>query len=221
MDQTRVKLTIGLLVVVLGSLGLLSIMLGNLRQTNTAPNPMPTAPSSSITRTVVVALTRWPTPYSTPQLNPTEIAAFRDIYNGTNTGTVIARGTNTTPVATSSPFISYEVREYILPVPVTMERGLPNAAGNDFELGLVTFQKMWILSVTGGPFYPGGNMYSIWLDDRLLGGAAGSLDQISVFIYDPQLLQEGAAIGVSWGSYPPGEDYYLPERLHLIRPPAP
>ena len=149
---------------------------------------------------------------------------MQEIYNGTNPGVVIAHSTNTntTPVATPAFLVSYEVREYTLPVPVTKEWRFPDVAGNDLELGLVTFQKMWILTVRGGPFYVGNNSYYIWLDDRLLDAAGNGLDAVSVFVYDPQQFIEGAEIRVTWGLYPPTENNSpLPERLHFNKPPTP
>lgn len=229
MARRKLYLISGLVLLLLVSVGALWFMFGSSPLTGTGQTPASQdAP--------LAAVTRWPTPYSTPQWNPTQIAAMQEIYNGTNPGVVIARGTNTTPVTivlehgttatprtAHSPYVSYEVREYTLPITITKEWLFPDATGRYLEPGLVTFEKMWIFTVTrtGGTFHPGSGASSIWLDNRIIAYASGGPDGVSAFIYDPQLLKEGAAIGVSYGDFPPAKDRYLPERLHFNRPPTP
>lgn len=188
-------------------------------RTATATRTVTATPSA--TRTVMprITITVWPTPYLTPQPNATTIAVVGDLFSGRITGTVIARGTNTTPLNTLPPLISYEVEEVTLPMPITLEWLLPDATGILLEPRLVTFDRAWHLTVTGGPFQVGNNDWTIWLDDKIVGRSLGGDSSISVLILDPSLLREGAAIGVSRGYYKPRPDNYLPDSLHFQRPP--
>jgi hypothetical protein len=178
-------------------------------------------PTTSLTLTTpVVRITVWPTPYSTPEQNPTQIAARLDVFSGTNAGTVIAHGTNVTPIVDGPPLITYEVREVTLPISVTYEHLFPDKTGEHLVPQLVTFDKIWVFTVTGGPFVAANNAWTIWLDDTIVGESGGGDNGIAVLIVDPVLLREGARIGVSWGRGKP-EESYLPERLHFERPPVP
>lgn len=213
-SRRTIYLISGLLLLLLVSAGVLWFLFGSSPLTATGQ-----APTSQGVQLAIV--TRWPTPFATPHYPPTEVAAMQEIYKGINTGTVIAQSANTTPVGTPGLLVSYEVKEYTLPVPVTMDVRLPKSSGNRLDPSIVTFQKVWLLVVRGGPFLAANNVWSIWLDNTIVGASGGGRDGISAFIYDPQLLREGAAIGVSWGLGPPVEDYYLPELLHFDRPPTP
>lgn len=174
--------------------------------------------------TAVLPVQQESTPDSTsmsdtvPTPTDEEKQVMDDIYSGRLRGEIIARGSNTTPVPAGRviSIISYELEEISLPITVTMDRRVPVSA-TWLQPKVVTFDKVWVFTVTGGPFRVASLSWTIWLDDQVIGDSGGGENGISVLVYDGSLLREGATIGVSYGLSKPYLE--LPEKLHFIRPP--
>jgi hypothetical protein len=187
--------------------------------------PIP-APSVSPIVTPTSEITPEPTsvaytPHAT--MNPTQVAGTQMAYYLNNVfyeqaGVSIARGTNTTPVPheeiNNLALLSYEITEVSLPVSVTWDLVVPNPETHMLEKQSVTFDKVWRLTVTGGPFVGGNNRWTVWLDDIGIGYGSEKENGLVAIIFDKTLLREGARIGVSYG----GNPTYLPELLHLQIP---
>ncbi len=131
-------------------------------------------------------------------------------------GTVIGEGKEAQPTARNG-LRSYQVEEVTLPTFLTcyVARVVNGRTIED----LFTFKKFWRFTVVGDHVNTGtSNPWSIWLDETLI-GASSSGDKLTTFVYDPALLREGAAIGVSYGIFLPQDT--LSTRLHLNIQPTP
>ena len=159
-------------------------------------------------------------PFETP--NPTQAAEnqmkhyLNDVYYEQE-GTVIAEGTNTTPVphdTFNTSLTSYKIIEVTLPTPVTWDVLVPAPGGERLQVQTRTFDKVWRIIVTGGPFWTANNSWYVWIDNTKVGRALEGRTSVATVVFDRALLREGARIGVGFGCCPT----YLPERLHINAP---
>ena len=122
-------------------------------------------------------------------------------------GRVIGRGVNTAPRGLLK-LRSYRVEEVTLPRVTEVElRGQR-----------VAVTKAFRLTVTGGPFAVRALPPVVWIGDVAVGYGVESEDltEITVVTYDESLLQDGAAIYLSYGDKENLKDRTaLPERLKL------
>lgn len=145
-------------------------------------------------------------PYTPAQA--TAISAEAEMYQSLHTrvGTIVAQGTNTTPTGPLH-LKTYRLEEVLLPAPFTFTR---HVTGRD-----VTVDRVWRLTVTGGPFEVRGASVSVYVDRTYVGvgGQSSNLDAVTAFVFDGSVLSEGATISVSYST---GEAHTeLPERLHF------
>jgi len=195
-----------------------------------APTGLPSTPQPTASATgpvpglTVVYVTRTGVPTSVPETpNPTRVAEMEKLqllihYFFEEPGTVIAEGINATPVP-DVPYhmLSYKVAEITLPQVMTHTYRVP--ISGTLQPQLMSFSRVWRLTITGGPFIPTDYGYQMYLDDIPVGDGVMENGGLTTIIFDPLLLREGARIGLSYGHYPPV--YSLPERLHLTRQPSP
>lgn len=236
MNRGQLNPIMGLLLLLAGGIAVALIASAATRNTSTGQAPPPqstsqatapqTTPATSATSVAAQSATTMsspqpentlepmPTREPTPQLSPQEIQALDDVYSGRLRGTIIARGTNATPIPVGRmSLLSYEVEEITLPITVTADMLVPTSDGNYLQPRVITFDKIWVFRVTGGPFLDAANIWTIWLDDHVIGYSGGGEDYIAALFFDRSLLHEGATIGVSYGE---GKPYvHLPEKLHL------
>ena len=122
-------------------------------------------------------------------------------------GKVVAKGSNATPRGLLK-LRSYRVEEVALPRVTEVElRGQR-----------VSVTKAFRVTVTGGPFAVRALPPVIWIGDVAVGYGIESEDltEITVVTYDESLLQDGAALYVSYGDKENKKDRTaLPERLKL------
>ncbi len=189
---------------------------------NAGPSPTATG-IPEISPSIIVHPTISWVPGPTP--DPTEIAAqqrvdylFHLLYQ--EPGTIIAQGTNATPVGTNGP-TSYYVEEVTLPGPTNFE-----AVGRN-----ITVDKVWRFVVTGqlGSSEVGALGWHVWIDNASIGVGApdGQGEGIIAIVTDRTILREGAIISISYGNMPekigaegipvfdPLQRIELPETLHI------
>src|SRR5262249_9329428 len=83
-----------------------------------------------------------------------------------------------------------------------------------------TFDRYWILTVTGDNFHIGADVWQIWLDNRIVGPARQKRPhELNTVIVDRAWLLEGATIGVSYGLHS-SPSATISEKLHLLTPPS-
>lgn len=121
------------------------------------------------------------------------------------TGRVLAQGSNKEPTG-ELKLHSFVLEELNLPRPLRAEISGQSAETN----------RVWRLSVTGGPFVVRAMPALIWIDDTLVGVGVESPDltRVSVIIFDRTLLREGATISVAYGEHDP-QRTDLSEKLKL------
>jgi hypothetical protein len=133
------------------------------------------------------------------------------LYRGP--ATLIAQGTNTTPIPskafTGLYLTTYEIREVNLPQLATWENLVPGANG-ELELRPITFARAWRVTVKGEAFIVGSNVWTMVADDSLLGMAVETEEGLTTIVYDRSLLREGSRLGVSYA----GGLQYLSEAIH-------
>ena len=120
-------------------------------------------------------------------------------------GTVLGEGSNDQPVGRYR-VATYRIEEVTPPSPVQAV-----ADGRAMLL-----EKVWRITITGGPFDLRDAPAVIWVDDEPVGVGVESPDlkSISTIIYDRSLLKAGASVALSYGS-DPNDRTILPERIRM------
>ncbi len=122
-------------------------------------------------------------------------------------GQIIAQGTNQVPTI-YPPLQTYRVEQVTLPGAITCPLQQPQP-----------FDHYWILTLTGGPFRAGANVWYLWLDQTVAGPARQKrTGELSTVIVDRQYLREGALIEAAYGEQKK-PSAVLSERLHFTIPP--
>lgn len=122
-------------------------------------------------------------------------------------GKVVAKGSNDVPKGRLK-LRSYRVEEV----------SLPRITDVEMRGQRVSVTKAFRLTVTGGPFAVRALPAVVWVGDVAVGYGIESEDltEITVVTYDESLLQDGAALYVSYGNKENKQDRAaLPERLKL------
>lgn len=235
MNGARFSLILGtFLLLILGLAFLFTRSSGN-NQSNMAQVPtsvsttvstlLPTASVTIPVPTLVVTVTQEVLPTIGPEERQTRVALYgpqlpytsaeataisteAEMYQSlrTRTGTVVAQGTNTIPTG-ELHVRTYRLEEVTLPAPFTFTR---HVTGRD-----ATVDRVWRLTVTGGPFQVRSSSINIYINGSYAGvaGISPGLDAVTALIFDGSILREGATIAVSYST---GLAYTeLSERLHF------
>lgn len=231
MNTARFNPVIGLLLALLAIVALVIALSANSNRkkpgevallteptTSPYPSPQPTSPAPIPSESPVTTPTSQATPASTPSVytpppipNPNEqeerveARIYQSLY--TRPGVVIAEGTNITPTGRLN-LLTYRLEEIELPGPTQFT---PLTTGR-----FITVDKVWRLTITGGPFPIGAMPPLVYLDNKLAGKGTEVMPGIVTVLFDDSLLREGASIAVT---YIPDylTDFTLPEALHLSR----
>lgn len=154
-------------------------------------------------------------------LEPTFAAtqAYLDHVIHEQAGTVIAQSTSMTPIpfgiSTAISLTGYTVTEVVMDRTLTFDVTVPGPDRGRLQKQTRTFDRMWRVTVTGGPFRVSSLAWEVWLDDTIAGGSFEDSSSVTAIVFDRALLREGARIGIAIGQ---GEPVYLPETLHLGAP---
>lgn len=125
-----------------------------------------------------------------------------DVYR--TKGKVMAEGKNADPVG------RLKVKSYRIE-----EVQLPRSINVDIKGRNVAVDRVYTVTVTGGPFLTRGNPPIIWIDDTPLKYAQQSVDllELTAYTYDLSLLRDGATITVTIGESDARTT--LPEKINL------
>jgi hypothetical protein len=195
--------------------------LGTVSSTSTSQSTQsPTQPSIRVT--IIPAPTGSPPVYiQRYPLGPTFAAlqAYMDYVYREQPGTVIAQSTSMTPIpfgiSTAISLTGYIVTEVVMDRTVTRDVAVPGPERGTLQKQTRTFDRVWRVTVTGGPFLVSSMGWDVWLDNNVAGGGYQHSNSVTAIVFDRGLLQEGARIGLRLGR---GEPTYLPETLHLGPP---
>jgi len=122
-------------------------------------------------------------------------------------GQVLAEGSNGQPVG-QYRITRYRIEEITPPAPIVGE-----ADGQ-----AVVLEKVWRVSIIGGPFDMRDAPAVIWIDDEPVGFGIESRDltTISTLIFDRRLLKSGARLALSYGIDRERRNV-LPETINMSR----
>jgi hypothetical protein len=160
-------------------------------------------------------------PIETP--NPTQIASQRlagEMYYAfyEQPGTVIAEGTNTTPVKGTTLGItltSYRITEVVLAAPVTWDVTAPSPDSGLLTSQPLTLNRLWRIEIIGEVFL-GSGAWTIWIDNQAVGLGRTIERGLETVMFDDKYLREGAVLAVEYGGVRGGIREEVPERLHLL-----
>jgi hypothetical protein len=147
-----------------------------------------------------------PIPNLTPNPHEQEQRAEAEMYVSlySRPGLIIAQGSNTTPTGTFQ-LKTYRVEEIELPGPTTF---------TDFTVGNITVDRVWRVTITGGPFHQGQQSLVLYIDGRSIAtGTDSAVDGAEFILFGDAILHEGAMLGVSTSLGVP--IITLPETLHF------
>jgi hypothetical protein len=185
-------------------------------------SPVSGVSTGTIPVTVLPMLTRSPLdPIETP--NATQIASQRlagekEYAFYEQPGTVIAEGTNTTPVKGTTlnvTLTSYRVTEVVLPAPVTWDVTAPSADSGLLTSQPLTFNRLWRVEIIGEVFY-GSGFWTVWIGEQAVGLGRITERGLVTVMFDGKHLREGAVLAVTYGGKAGGVREEVPERLHLL-----
>jgi hypothetical protein len=181
------------------------------------PPPVGTAvgtvtPLPQLTATAEAQMTRMaefpPIPNLTPNPHEQEQRAEAEMFFSLfrRAGTTIAVGTNTIPTGTFQ-LKTYRVEEVVLPGPTTF---------TEFTVGNITVDKVWRVTITGGPFYLGQQTLVLYIDGKIVASgymSSPDAEGAQFILFGDAMLHEGATIGVGLSLGLP--IVTLPETLHF------